>query len=273
MNEREPRSAIGRYKVVEQLENHPLGLTFKIIDPDNHCYAGLKTFFDHPAVMTGGLDVGVVRELAKRRASECFLSYYRIHPVRPQHVGTEERPLLITEWIEGVTLQELLRIRRTLTLPETVTVLTELADAVDAGDHVDPPPLDEVLIAPLNTRGEFLPAATANSMLRAEFGQWPQMLIKFDPIGRRLPQPIDHSGGQTKVAAPWPVWIKPTNESKIAYLAYLMLGGRPGIGSSPRLSQIPELGEAGNDLLHQVIHSRGQERLSAPQFVARLQTV
>lgn len=261
------RVTIGQYKVAEKLSNHPFGLTYKVIDPESQFYVGLKTFFDHEEVLRTGLDVEIVKELANPRASECQLSYYRIHPVRPNLALDEDRPLLITEWIEGITLQELLRIRRTLTLPEVSRVLSQLAEAVEKDARIAVPSLDEVMIAPLNSDGQFLALEMAVSTLRADLSQWPLMLLKFDPIGKRLPAPVDHSGGQTMVAPPWPAGMKPDATQRIAYLGYLLLGGRPLARKEQRLTRLPDLGEAGNERLHQALRGTNPRVGTPSQFV------
>ena len=274
MDSSNTRSAIDRYKVVRPLDGHPLGLTFKVVDPDSQCYAGLKTFFDHKDVLKNGLDLDIVRALAKPRISDCFLSYYRFHPVRPEGDRNDDRPLLVTEWVEGVTVQELLRFRRTLTLPETRSILAVLAKAFDdvarAKLTFAVPALDEVMIAPLNSRQEFMPKRMTESLLRTEMTEWPQTLIKIDPIGRQLPQPFDNSGGQTVAAPQWPPWLAANSISRFAYLAYLLLGGRATSGSGRRLIGIPELGESKNELLQEAILNRRRSVRSLVDFVENL---
>ncbi|MGK0184448.1 MAG: hypothetical protein ACI9R3_000214 [Verrucomicrobiales bacterium] len=270
MNRPEQRSAIGRYNVAEELDHHPFGLTFKVVDPESQCYVGLKTFFDHEEILRNGLAIEIVKELANPRASDCLLSYYRIHPVRPNLPSDEDRPLLITEWIEGITVQELLRIRRTLTLPEITQLLEPVASAIEKNAAFAAPSLDQIMIAPLSSEGSFLPLESAVAALRSDLTEWSQMLIKIDPIGRRLPQPIDHSGGQTAVAPPWPARMKPSALQRIAYLSYLLLGGRPLMKENQRLTQIPELGESKNDLLHQAVRGIDRHVSTATQFIAAM---
>jgi serine/threonine protein kinase len=174
------------------------------------------------------------------------------HPNLLELFGLEtyERGLfIVSEWIKGFSLQDLLRVRRALVWEEALRIATPLAKVQDfaAGK--------ELLGGHLFLRDVSVetPRAIEDSsqFQRTPVTAWPPFIVKVDPLSFQgnLPrasvepaQTLVDSGGVDAGA---------THVQQLAGIVHELLGGvRTGAGpSGPRLNPVASLSERGNAIL------------------------
>jgi serine/threonine protein kinase len=176
------------------------------------------------------------------------------HPNLLELFGLEtyERGLfIVSEWIKGFSLQDLLRVRRVLVWEEALRIATPLAKVLDFAAA------KELLSGYLFLRDVSVetPRATEDSsqFQRTPVTAWPPFIVKVDPLSfqRNLPrasaepaQTLVDSGGVDAGA---------THVQQLARIVHELLGGvRAGSTtglSAPRLNPVTNLSETGNAIL------------------------
>jgi serine/threonine protein kinase len=170
---------------------------------------------------------------------------------------------VVLEWLEGFSLLDLLRVRRELTLRETLTILEQMAPAIDKAREFGlllELRLRDVLIHFPEGFGQSDPAV----ILRCPIAEWPAFLLKLNPLG--CIQEVESSAGEeaerTMVAAPQ------RNPGaaivQIGAIAHDLLGGKQG-----RLTPLSNLSEAGNAALRRCLN-QAETFPTAGDFVAEL---
>lgn len=156
---------------------------------------------------------------------------------------------LVSEWIEGCNLLDLLRRRGALTLPNTLRLAEQVAPVTDhARAHGLPTP-DLAPRAVLLSSGQPVSRDVWGQTLDARVEHWPAFAAKIIP---RLFAPA--------VAEPWP----------LGTLLCDLLGHPPTRPGMPPSSRIACLGEEGNRILAQGFASTHEAFGSDTSFVADL---
>ena len=176
------------------------------------------------------------------------------HPNLLEVLGLEayDRGLfIVSEWIKGFSLQDLLRVRRELAWEETLRITKPLAKVLDFG-------ADRKLWAGrVSLRKIFveIPHLTEESVetQRKPVSSWPPFIVKVDALslGQTLP---DFLAEPTQTIVDTGGFDFPANHvQQLAWVIYEMLGGVKQTSSSgsatPRLNPVPNLSEPGNATL------------------------
>ena len=176
------------------------------------------------------------------------------HPNLIEILGFEtyDRGLfIVSEWIKGFSLLELLRVRRELLWEEILRIAKPLARVLDFVAE------REIVTGRLSLRQAFVEvphlAEESHELHRTPVSSWPPFIVKLDglSLGQITPENLSEPT-QTVVD---PVGLDfPTNRvQQLALVTYELLGGvkpasSPG-GAVPRLNPVPNLSEPGNVVL------------------------
>ncbi len=197
------------------------------------------------------------------------------HPNLIELIGLEtsdQASVLISEWVNGFSWQELLRARRELTWEETYRLTTPLARLTDF--------LQGRGFVSLSLRSLFveIPKLPGNwrALLRTPVSGWPPFLVKADPLALSHWWRPDSFEPTMTVVDRRTGDAEPSAAQYLAQAIYELLGGTPhGSAVAPELGRSPPLvtlSEAGNRLLQQALTDRKRFN-SATQFVKELQAV
>jgi len=170
---------------------------------------------------------------------------------------------VVLEWLEGFSLLDLLRVRRELTLRETLTILEQIAPATDKAREM-------ALLVELQLRDvmvhfpEGFGQSDPNVILRCPLAEWPAFVIKLNPLG--CIHEVESSEGKdaerTMVAAPQ----RDPGAAVVEFgrLAHDLLGGKQG-----RLTPLANLSEPGNAVLRRCL-AHAETFPTAGDFVEEL---
>jgi formylglycine-generating enzyme required for sulfatase activity len=167
---------------------------------------------------------------------------------------------VVSEWLEGFALLDLLRVRRELTVRETLALVGQIAPAIDAARDLRVSvslELRDVLVH----FPESFEEPNEQVILRCPIAEWPAYVVKLDPLGT-LDEIEEAAADQTMVGAPQ--GQSSTAISRVASITYDLLGGKAG-ASGP----IANLSESANGVLRNALSGRGNFS-SAQQFVTEL---
>jgi serine/threonine protein kinase/formylglycine-generating enzyme required for sulfatase activity len=170
---------------------------------------------------------------------------------------------VVLEWLEGFSLLDLLRVRRELTLRETLTILEQMAPATDKAREIGlllELQLRDVLIHFPEGFGQSDPAV----ILRCPIAEWPAFVVKLNPLGciEEVESSVGEEAERTMVAAPQ----RNPGAAIVQFgaLAHDLLGGKPG-----RLTPLANLSESGNAVLRRCL-AQAETFPTAGDFVAEL---
>jgi serine/threonine protein kinase len=174
------------------------------------------------------------------------------HPNLLEVLGYEayDRGLfIISEWVKGFSLQELLRARRELNWDETLRIVKPLAKVLDfVADR-------QLVKGRLSLRNIYIenPQAPdgAPEMQRMPVSGWPPFLVKVDALAfGQIASEYMVEPTQT-IVEPVASELPPNQVQQLSWIIYELLGGvRPANSlSSPRLNPLPNLSELGNTIL------------------------
>jgi serine/threonine protein kinase/formylglycine-generating enzyme required for sulfatase activity len=169
---------------------------------------------------------------------------------------------LVSEWLEGFALLDLLRARHELTLRETLALLDQIAPTIDAARDLG------VRLA-LDLRNVFIhfPEGFAEPdehvILRCPLAEWPAFVVKIDPLGG-LDEIEELNAACERTIVNPAERGRPDAIAQLAALTYDLLGGKPG-ASGP----LSNVSEAGNTALRRALS--GQDHFAtARDFVEAL---
>lgn len=240
-----------RYQLIEDLDPSNPGRTFHAEDIAHKRRVRVKI------VQCNAAAFAAVREQASQVEGAA-------HPNFISVLATERTGSLgyvVSEWLEGFSLLELLRARRELTLRETLSLLGQIAPAIDAAREIGvrlAMELRDVLI--------HFPEGLEQDeqvILRCPIVEWPVFIVKLDPLGGL--DEIDElcaSADRTMVGARDA--CRPLAIAQLAGIAYDLLGGKPG-SSGP----LANVSEQGNVVLRRALSGRDHFS-SAQAFVSDL---
>ena len=158
--------------------------------------------------------------------------------------------LIVQEWVQGISMLDLLRRRRELSLSEALGLLARLPATLDflAREAV---PIPRPLLGKLYV--ELAADVAVDSVAGKPLDQWPAFCLKLNPLSLR-----DALGAPGVDATSTTVVVDPRQSSDIregygprefALLLYELLGGRIREIDSRRYVPLGALGEAGNAVL------------------------
>ncbi|MEP6669283.1 MAG: FHA domain-containing protein [Chthoniobacter sp.] len=158
--------------------------------------------------------------------------------------------LIVQEWVQGISLLDLLRRRRELSIGEALHLLSTLPATLDflAREAV---PIPRPLLGKLFV--EFVDGGVAESLLGTPVDRWPAYILKLNPLSLRglMADSVTDETKHTVVVDP----RRPTEiqegygPRELALLLYELLGGRIREVDSRRYSPLSSLREAGNAVL------------------------
>jgi serine/threonine protein kinase len=158
---------------------------------------------------------------------------------------------IVTEWIKGFSLQELLRVRRVLAWEETLRITKPLAKVLDFAAE------RKLLTSGVSLRHVFIEIPhlpeESDELQRTPVTTWPPFIVKVDvlSLGQNAPenlaepaQTIVHAGGFDPTA---------THVQQLASVVHELLGGVKSGSSTAsftqRLNPVANLSETGNMIL------------------------
>ncbi|MBV9488167.1 MAG: SUMF1/EgtB/PvdO family nonheme iron enzyme [Verrucomicrobia bacterium] len=225
-----------RYRLIEDLNLANPGRTFSAEDIVANVRAIVCIFQTTP-----GARAQVEEEANRVRALS--------HPNVVQVLAVEREArfsFVVCEWLQGITLMDLLRARRALSLPETLMLLQQIAPAVDAAAQAG-------LTVGLDLHGvrvhfpQGWTEPSADVLLRSPLHEWPNFVVKLDALGKahELNPAVTSGAGQTMV---------PREQNRdviqqVGALTYALLGGKPG-HFAPLASA---MSEAGNEVIRRCL--------------------
>ena len=157
--------------------------------------------------------------------------------------------LIVQEWVRGISLLDLLRRRRELSISEALRLLATLPATLDflAREAV---PIPRPLLAKLFV--EFGSGVTAEAMAGTPLDRWPPFQLKLNPLSLRglIADPVNDSTATVVVDPRNPTEIQEGyGPRELSLLLYELLGGRIREVDSRRYSPLSSLSEAGNAVL------------------------
>jgi len=176
------------------------------------------------------------------------------HPNLLELFGLEsyERGLfIVSEWIKGFSLQDLLRARRVLSWGEALRVAQPLAKVLDFAAR------KELLSGHLSLRDVSIEtprtAEDPSQLQRSPITAWPPFIVKVDPLRLRGSLPGE-SGEPAQTLVDFGGFDSgATGVQQLAGIIHQLLGGvRAGSAAglhTPRLNPVANLSEAGNAIL------------------------
>jgi len=241
-----------RYRLIEDLDAEEPGRTFHAEDTRQKRRVRVKIVQCNATAFTS------VREQAARLQGASHRNFIAV--LAAEHVAAFG--YVVSEWLEGFALVDLLRARRELLLRETLTLLEQIAPAVDAARDLD------IRVA-LELRSVFLhfpegfEEPDEQILLRCPLAEWPAFVVKLDPLaGLEQIEETDSDCERTMVQKSFSG--RSAAIAQVAALAYDLLGGKPG-ASAP----LANVSEEGNDALRRALLGRDHFP-SAQAFVEAL---
>ena len=231
-----------RYELLDELPHVTGGRLFRARD---------LAFGEMVSVKQLGLNCGLDPE--PRQNLENTIRHLQClpHPhISRIHTFDTRKGLIVQEWVQGISLLDLLRRRRELTLTEAIHLLATVPATLDflAREAV---PIPRPLLGKLYI--EFADDAVADTLAGTPLDRWPVFRLKLNPLSLRGLL-ADTGGDDTKHT----VVVDPRQPSDIqegygprelALLLYELLGGRIREVDSRRYSPLSSLREAGNAVL------------------------
>lgn len=231
-----------RYELLDEMPHVTGGRLFRARDLAFGEIVGVKLL---------GPDCGL--ELEARQHLENTVRHLQClpHPHLARVYAFDERKgLIVQEWVQGISLLDLLRRRRELSVSEALHLLTTLPATLDflAREAV---PIPRPLLGKLFV--EFGENVAADGLVATPLDRWPAFRLKLNPLSLRglLSDPTGDDTKHTIVLDP----RRPTEiqegygPREFALLLYELLGGRIREVDSRRYSPLSSLHEAGNSVL------------------------
>ena len=272
----DPEAMAGRFQVLRRVGETNEGLIYHARDPRTGREVRLLVL--RPNFLADARAFTQLEQTTRRLAG---LS----HPNLLGVVGLENidsAAVVVMEWCEGISLREVLRIRRELTGAESLQVLEQLAAGVDYAAAHEVPQLDLSLHAILIT----FPSADSppEEIVRSAPAQWPSFQLKLNPLSLKRAASFSETwaGGQTMLGQPGQTARASETGTSAARglpaLTYELLGGAlktigGGAGSgATRYTPLASLTEEGNEVLRQALDPDCAPA-SGAEFLARLRAV
>ena len=173
--------------------------------------------------------------------------------------STAHHSFLVQEWVVGPSLLEILRARSTMTAPEVIKLLDQLAPLADHATQKNLQTVDFTLNGVQLTYPGLIQAAISTQLLQKPLSAWPGLAVKvaaldFSSSGPSADQ-ATWAGSATLIqgagAGNGP---RGSHLRLLSLLAYELLGGqRAVVETSGRISPVASLTEGGNVVLRRGI--------------------
>ncbi len=241
-----------RYQLIEDLDPTNPGRTFHAEDIAHKRRVRVKIMQCNTAAFAA------VREQAAQVESAAHSNFVSV--LATERTGS--LAYVVSEWLEGFSLLELLRARRELTLRETLSLLGQIAPAIDAARELGVRlalELRDVLIH----FPEGFEEPDEQLVLRCPIAEWPVFVVKLDPLGG-LDEIDELCAGADRTMVGARDACRPLAIAQLAGIAYDLLGGKPG-SSGP----LANVSEQGNVVLRRALSGRDHFS-SAQAFVSAL---
>ncbi|MBS0656876.1 MAG: protein kinase [Verrucomicrobia bacterium] len=262
----------GRYRLLEDYGDGRSGRLFKGLDNDQNRPVAVKVI--HQAILLGtDAQMKAEREVEAARNAP--------HPNLVEIYSLERIPeghnILVSEWVNGFSLLDLMRGRSRLNAQEAAAILEPVAEAADyaaqRGLHSLGLALNQVMVG---FRVDYEVTARP-AFLSAPLAEWPDFEPKLNPVS------LGSGGGATY--SPEQTLVAPTNSGtasegavdyprQVAALAFELLSGSPPprvqAGSTARIPPLPTLSEEGNIALRRALAPGGY--VSSVQLVQALRS-
>lgn len=231
-----------RYELLDELPHVTGGRLYRARDVAFGEIVGVKQL---------GLNCGL--EIESRQHLENTIRHLQClpHPHLSRIYSFDARKgLVVQEWVQGISLLDLLRRRRELTISEALHLLHTLPSTLDflAREAV---PIPRPLLGKLYI--EFSDDVAADSLAATPLDRWPAFRLKLNPLSLRglLSDAGSDDTKHTVVVDPRvPSDIQEGyGPRELALLLYELLGGRIREVDSRRYSPLSSLREAGNAVL------------------------
>jgi serine/threonine protein kinase len=176
------------------------------------------------------------------------------HPNLLEVFGLEadDRTLfIVSEWIKGFSLQELLRVRRILAWEETLRISKPLAKVLDFAAE------RKLLASGVSLRHVFIEiphlAEESMELQRTSVTTWPPFIVKVDALSLGENAPGNLTEPAQTIVDSGRMDFSATHVQQIASVIHELLGGvrssSPTSTITPRLNPVTNLSEAGNMIL------------------------
>ena len=176
------------------------------------------------------------------------------HPNLIEILGLENYEhglFIVSEWIKGFSLQELLRARRELLWVETLRIAKPLAKVLDFVAE------SKILNGRLSLRQAFVEVPNlseeSHELLRTSVSSWPPLIVKVDALSLGQITPEYLSEPTQTVVDQVGLNFPRNHVQQLAWVLYELLGGAKPTpfsgGAVPRLNPVPNLSEPGNAIL------------------------
>ncbi|MGK0188752.1 MAG: serine/threonine protein kinase [Verrucomicrobiales bacterium] len=216
---------------------------------------------------------GVVRDI---RHQLRFLDGVDDHPNILRNIAfdyndEDQEARIIVEWVEGTNLQSLLRTWRKMEFQDALPLIAQLARGIDFAlenefRHLELA-LHQILIhTPTVTRDR----AQESTFLHQSLAQWPEFLIKIDPLKiswtpEEHASTIPNSDSTPNATVVNERGLLPEESGSLlyrfSYIVYRLLGGVvTDIGKLQRYTQLSSLSESGNEILETFLLTEDPER-------------
>jgi serine/threonine protein kinase len=256
----------GRYAVLMDLGEEESGHLFKVRDElsDGPPLALIKLF---PDVLGDAAQVAEVERIVALSQRAAVPGLVVLHALERRLEGA----FLISQWIEGVSLAEVLRARGKLNAPEVLLLLHQAAATVDDASAAGLPELDLSLPAlRLHFPGGLSPG---QSWAGTPLKDWPPFELKISPLALKtdpaqtrasnertlLPQRFRSEDRRPVAGAEGMVWT-------LAELVYELLGGTLPTPGVPRYPPLSDISENANAVLRRALLASGPGFANSRQF-------
>jgi serine/threonine protein kinase/formylglycine-generating enzyme required for sulfatase activity len=239
-----------RYQLIEDIDPHNPGRIFHAEDTEQKRRVRLKI------VRCSESAFATIREQVARIQGAAHPNFMAVLAAE----RTSAFGYVVSEWLEGFALVDQLRARRELTIRETLSLIGQIAPAVDKAAELGVRPalqLRDVLIH----FPEGFDEPNEQVLLRCPIAEWPAYVVKVDPLGV-LDEIEDLEPATERTVIGSRAAARPTALAQLASIAYDLLGGKPG-SSGP----LANISEEANRILHNTITGRSTFP-SAQEFVS-----
>ncbi len=262
-----------RYRLLRDCGESASGRTFQALDLDHNRLVALKVI--HPALLAApDAQARIERVVAATQAAAhpCLIVIHSLER------SPEGHALLVSEWVNGFTLLDLLRGRSRLPAGEVARLLEPLAAAAD---HAAIGKIDTLELALNQVMVGFqvdFEVGSHPDFLTAPLAEWPDFTPKVSTVSvsagneasTYLPEqtmvPVGGGGSSAGGVADYP--------RRLAMIVFELLSGSPPpettTGGPVRIAPLPSLSEEGNNVLRRALSPGGFG--TSVQFVAALKT-
>jgi serine/threonine protein kinase/TPR repeat protein len=242
-----------RYQLVRELDEVPQGRHFLAYDLSESRQVTLLIF--GAGFLADKTRFTSMEEEVNRLHTANHVTLRQIYSLE----SSAHHTFLVQEWVVGPSLLEILRARRTLTAPEVVKLLDQLAPLADHATQKNLQTADLTLSGVQLTYPGLIQAAISAQLLQKPISGWPGLAVKvaaldFSSAGAGADQ-TTWTGSATLVqgtgasGGPRGSYLR-----LLSLLAYELLGGqRNVVETTGRISPVASLTEGGNIVLRRGI--------------------